>query len=136
MLGVARYHTIPLPKGWPRRVRAAVIQVIPLSRVARRITPSLVRTWPSRHRLVSLVHYTSSVCSGSRRLLVIRASQVPPVSSHPLLRLTSRRSCLQIQSLSKHELSVESRAGAVASGRGESLLPAAFATTPVPQSSP
>jgi hypothetical protein len=42
MLGVARYHTIPLPKSWPRRVRSAVIQVISLARVPRRITPSLV----------------------------------------------------------------------------------------------
>jgi transposase InsO family protein len=31
MLGAAQYHTIPLPKGWPRRVRAAVIQVISLA---------------------------------------------------------------------------------------------------------
>jgi hypothetical protein len=58
MLGVARYHTIPLPKGWPRRVRSAVIQVISLARAARRITPSRGRTWPSQHRLVSLDHYT------------------------------------------------------------------------------
>ena len=39
MLRVARYHTTPLPKGWPHRVRSAVIQVISLARVARRITP-------------------------------------------------------------------------------------------------
>jgi hypothetical protein len=31
MLGVVQYHTIPLPKGWPRRVRSAVIQVISLA---------------------------------------------------------------------------------------------------------
>jgi hypothetical protein len=31
MLGVAQYHTIPLPKGWPRRVRSAVIQVVSLA---------------------------------------------------------------------------------------------------------
>ncbi len=30
-MGVARYHTIPLPKGWPRRVRSAVIHVVPLA---------------------------------------------------------------------------------------------------------
>jgi hypothetical protein len=58
MLTLAQYHTIPLPKGWPRRVRSAVIQVIPLARVSRRITPSRGRTRSARHRLVSLVHYT------------------------------------------------------------------------------
>ena len=58
MPGITQYHTIPLPKGWPRRVRSAVIQAISLARVARRITPSGVRTWPSRHRSVSLVHYS------------------------------------------------------------------------------
>ncbi len=31
MLGLARYHTIPLPQGRPRRVRSAVIQVISLT---------------------------------------------------------------------------------------------------------
>ncbi len=58
MREVAQYHTIPLPKGWPRRVRSAVIQVISLARIARRISPSRVRTWPSRHRLLSPHHHT------------------------------------------------------------------------------
>ncbi len=58
MPGMAQYHNIPLPKGWPRRIRSAVIQVISLARIARRITRSRGRTWPSRHRLVSLVHYS------------------------------------------------------------------------------
>ena len=31
MPGVARYHSIPLPNGWPRCVRSAVIRVIPLA---------------------------------------------------------------------------------------------------------
>jgi hypothetical protein len=31
MLRLAQYHTIPLPKGWPRRVRSAVIHVISLA---------------------------------------------------------------------------------------------------------
>jgi hypothetical protein len=58
MLRVVQYHTISLPKGWPRRVRSAVIQVISLARAARRITPSVDRSWPSRYRIISLVHYT------------------------------------------------------------------------------
>ena len=37
MLRVARYHTIPLPNGWPQRVRSAVIWVIYLARAAGRI---------------------------------------------------------------------------------------------------
>ena len=39
MLEVAHYRNIPLPKGWARSVRSAVIQVISLARVARLITP-------------------------------------------------------------------------------------------------
>lgn len=61
MLGVARYHTIPLPGNWPGRVRFPVIQVISLARVASRITPSRGRTWPSRHRPISLDHYTPTL---------------------------------------------------------------------------
>ena len=57
MLGIAQYHNIPLPKGWPRRVRSAVIQVISLARVTNRIALSQGQTWHSRHRFVSLVHY-------------------------------------------------------------------------------
>jgi hypothetical protein len=58
MLGVARYHTIPLPKGWPRRVRSAVVRVISLVRVARPITRAGVRTSPSRQRSLSVEHYS------------------------------------------------------------------------------
>jgi hypothetical protein len=58
MLGFARYHTLSLPKGWPRRVRSAVIQMISLARVTRLLTPYRGRTWPSRHRLVSLAHHS------------------------------------------------------------------------------
>jgi hypothetical protein len=81
MLGVARYHTIPLPKGWPRRVDELAgmdshvrctaehqFLLVPRHRsgsfelshrrVARRITPSRGRTWAFRRRLVSLDHYT------------------------------------------------------------------------------
>ncbi len=58
MLRVAQYHNIPLPKGWPRRVRSAVIQVISLARIAGRITPSRGGTWPSRRRLISVDHFT------------------------------------------------------------------------------
>ncbi len=58
MLRIAQYHKIPLPKGWPRRVRSAVIHVISLAHVAGRITPGRGRLWPARHRIVSLVHYT------------------------------------------------------------------------------
>jgi hypothetical protein len=43
MLGVAQYHTIPLPKGWPRRVRSAIIHVISLARVARTPGPFFSR---------------------------------------------------------------------------------------------
>lgn len=31
MLGITHYDTIPLPKGWPRRVRSAVIHAISLA---------------------------------------------------------------------------------------------------------
>ncbi len=31
MLGTPQHHNIPLPKGWPRRVRSAVIQVVSLA---------------------------------------------------------------------------------------------------------
>jgi hypothetical protein len=31
MLRIAQYQKIPLPKGWPRRVRSAIIQVICLA---------------------------------------------------------------------------------------------------------
>ena len=57
MLGVAK-HTMPLPKGWPRRVQSAVIQVISLARVARRIAPSQGRLWPARLSVLSVDHYT------------------------------------------------------------------------------
>ncbi len=64
MPGITQYHTIPLPKGWPRRVRSAVIQAISLARVARRITRSGVRSWPSRHRLLSVDHYSRILYAG------------------------------------------------------------------------
>ena len=62
MLGATQYHTIPLPKGWPRRLRSAVIQVFAPAHVARRVTPSRVRAWPAQHCLVSLAHYTYDLC--------------------------------------------------------------------------
>ena len=61
MLGVAQYHKILLPKGWPRRVRSGVIQVLSLARGARQITPSRGRLWPAWHRLISLAHYTGTL---------------------------------------------------------------------------
>lgn len=41
MLGAAQHHTIPLPKGWPRLVRSAIIHVISLSHFSLITT----RTW-------------------------------------------------------------------------------------------
>ncbi len=58
MSGIAQPHNIPLPRGWPRRVRSAVIQVISLARVARRTTPFRGRSCLACPRLVSLVHYS------------------------------------------------------------------------------
>ncbi len=40
MLRAARYHTIPLPKGWPHHVRSTVIHVISLARHSLIVTRS------------------------------------------------------------------------------------------------
>ncbi len=40
MPGMAQYHNIPLPKGWPRRVRSAVIQLISLAHYSLIVTRS------------------------------------------------------------------------------------------------
>ena len=34
MVHPAQFHPLPLPRGWPRRVRSAVVQVISLARVS------------------------------------------------------------------------------------------------------
>jgi len=34
----AQFHPLPLPRGWPRRVRSAVIQVISLARTSLTLT--------------------------------------------------------------------------------------------------
>ena len=39
MLGMAQYHTIPRPKGWPGRVDSAVIRALSVARVARGARP-------------------------------------------------------------------------------------------------
>jgi transcriptional regulator with XRE-family HTH domain len=52
MLGVAQSHTIPLPKGWPRRVQSAVIQVISLAHFSLVTTRSwAANSWNARVRL-------------------------------------------------------------------------------------
>jgi putative transposase len=52
MLRVAQYHTIPLPKGWPHRVRSAVIQVISLAHFSLITTRSwAANSWNARVRL-------------------------------------------------------------------------------------
>lgn len=43
MPGAAPHHPLPLPRGWPRRVRSAVIQVISLARTSLALT----RGWAS-----------------------------------------------------------------------------------------
>ena len=48
MLEVARYHNIPLPKGWPRCVRSAVVHVISLAHLSLITTRSSVAdSWDS-----------------------------------------------------------------------------------------
>ncbi len=52
MLGIAYYPTIPLPKGWPRPVRSAVIQVISLAHFSLITTRSwAANSWNARVRL-------------------------------------------------------------------------------------
>ncbi len=52
MPGITQYHTILLPKGWPRRVRSAVIQVISLAHVSLITTRSwAANSWNARVRL-------------------------------------------------------------------------------------
>jgi hypothetical protein len=52
MLGAAQYHTIPLPKGWPRRVRSAVIHVMSLTQFSLITTRSwAANSWNVRLRL-------------------------------------------------------------------------------------
>ena len=47
MPGMAQYYNIPLPKGWPRRVRSAVILVQRvLAARACRVGPLPVNTYP------------------------------------------------------------------------------------------
>jgi hypothetical protein len=50
MMGAAHHLAIPLPKGWPRRVRSAITRVISPACGARQIIRSRVLTWPSWHR--------------------------------------------------------------------------------------
>jgi hypothetical protein len=38
MLRPANFHPLPLPRGWPRRVRSAVVQVISLARTSLALT--------------------------------------------------------------------------------------------------
>jgi helix-turn-helix protein len=40
MLRLARFRPLPLPRGWPRRVRSAVVQVISLARTSLALTQS------------------------------------------------------------------------------------------------
>lgn len=50
----AAQHTIPLPKGWPRRVRSAVIEVISLAHLSLIATRSwAANSWNARIRLKS-----------------------------------------------------------------------------------
>jgi transposase InsO family protein len=52
MLGLAQYHNIPLPRGWPRRVRSAVIQVISLAHFSLITTRGwAANSWNARVRL-------------------------------------------------------------------------------------
>ncbi len=52
MPGMAQYYNIPLPKGWPHRVRSAVIQVISLAHFSLTTTRSwAAHSWNARIRL-------------------------------------------------------------------------------------
>ena len=52
MLGKAQYYNIPLPRGWPHRVRSAVIQVISLAHFSLTTTRSwAAHSWNARIRL-------------------------------------------------------------------------------------
>jgi len=71
MLRIAYYHTIPLPKGWPHRVRSAVIQVISLAQFSLIATRSwAANRWNAQLRLKQennrlrqeLVYWTSDSC--------------------------------------------------------------------------
>jgi transposase-like protein len=52
MPAIPQYRTIPLPKGWPRRVRSAVIHVISLAHYSLVVTRSWAAdSWNARVRL-------------------------------------------------------------------------------------
>jgi len=54
MLGLAQYHNIPLLRGWPRRARAAVIQMISPAHFPLITTRSwAANSWNARIRLKS-----------------------------------------------------------------------------------
>ena len=52
MPGVLLHHPLPLPRGWPRRVRSAVIQVISLAGTSLAATRGwAANSWNARVRL-------------------------------------------------------------------------------------
>ena len=71
-----------------------------------------------------------------QRSLSVGGSRWPVSPDFPQFSIPIRHFRVPEAAKMPHSISVESRAGAVAAGRGELLLPAAFASAPVPRSSP
>ncbi len=104
MLGVAQYHTIPLPKGWPRRVCSAVIQVISLAHFSLITTRSwAANSWNARVRLKQenerLRQEVALLCEEARikdaRMARIPAQRRPhysPIERLAILELRAARS--------------------------------------------
>ena len=73
MPGIAQYYNIPQPKGWPHRVRSAVIQVISLAHFC--LTNSIrVSRFSSTRKRVGLV------AQGDHRFERLSSSKLDAVS--------------------------------------------------------
>lgn len=113
MLGIAHYHAIPLPKGWPRRVRSTVIHVISLAHFSLIATRSwAANSWNARVRLKSQngrLRHALALLREEMRLKDDRMSRVPaqrrphytPIERLAILELRAARGWSQAQTAAR-----------------------------------
>jgi transposase InsO family protein len=103
MLRIAQYHTIPLPRGWSRRVRSAVIHVISLAHFSLTATRSwAANSWNARLRLkqdIDRLRQELALLRGETRLKDARMERIPaqrrphylPIERMAILELRAAR---------------------------------------------
>jgi hypothetical protein len=74
------HRSLPLPRGWPRRVRSAVVQVISLARTSLTLTYG----WTSESLNPVVVHRFSRFDSQLEDLHIKRPSYLPPLQPRAL----------------------------------------------------